>query len=96
MVTEKFQLMAIITVRTDPRTVANALAPQAHPIMVRWVSPRYLSPVGKNMPMGTPIMEINTNVVRNLNARLRLINKYTILKRKNEYNTNTRNTNIVR
>jgi hypothetical protein len=64
--------------------------------MVLLVSPRYLRPVGKNMPMGTPITERNTRVVRNLSARLSLMNKYTALKRKNEYNTNTRNTNIER
>ena len=88
--------MAMITVKTDPRTVANALAPHAHPIMVLLVSPRYLRPVGKNIPMGTPIRERKTRVVRNLSARLNLMNKYTALRRKNEYNTNTRNTKMER
>ena len=91
---EKFQFIAIITVMTDPITVANAFAPHAHPIITLLPDPRYLSPVGNIIPIGIPRIEIRRKVVNSLMIRFIWISRYVKLNRNSAYKISIRQIKI--
>jgi len=56
--------MAMITVITDPKTVAKALDPQAQPTIDFCLFPIYSIPVGKNTPIKNPGIKIRIKVIK--------------------------------
>jgi hypothetical protein len=83
--------MAIITVITDPKTVAKALDPQAHPIIDFCFLPKYSIPVGKNIPIKKPGIKIRMNVINILHIRAKWMNEDMILNKNREYKVNIKN-----
>ena len=83
--------MAIITVITEPKTVAKAFDPHAHPIMDFCFLPKYSIPVGKNIPIKKPGTKMRIKVITTLHNRVKWMSDDMILNKKREYRAKTQN-----